>query len=224
MSDANREAILDRIRRALTTPAPSPHFREENGGAAGPLFPLPAPTGPDLRDRFRSEFQAVLGEFHEFESLAAAQDWLRGFLGGLEGGAVLAADEPALRRLATGLDRVAWIRQDGSAANWESLGVGLTTCESLVAESGTIVVSAASSGRAASVLPPIHVVAATMDQLVPDLSEALARLRRKYPERLPSSATFVTGPSRTADIEKILVVGAHGPKRLLLMLLPEGAL
>jgi L-lactate dehydrogenase complex protein LldG len=224
MSDANREAILERIRRALATPAPAPHFLEGGVVPAGPLFPLPAPTGPGLRNRFRSEFEAVLGEFHEFESLAAAQGWLGGFVAGLNEGSVLAADVPALRRLASGLEGVAWISQGGSAGDWESFGVGLTTCESLVAESGTIVVSAASSGRAASVLPPIHIVAATTDQLVPDLSEALARLRRKYAEGLPSSATFVTGPSRTADIEKILVVGAHGPKRLLLMLLPEGAL
>jgi L-lactate dehydrogenase complex protein LldG len=84
-----------------------------------------------------------------------------------------------------------------------------------VAQTGSIFVSTRSAGgRALSVLPPVHLVLARRDQLVPDLPAAFARLRQRHGGRWPSAVTMITGPSRTADIEKILVMGAHGPKRL----------
>ena len=88
--------------------------------------------------------------------------------------------------------------------------LGVTGCECLIAQTGTIVVST----RAISVLPPVHLVIARPDQLVPDLADAFALLRQRYDGRWPAALSFITGPSRTADIEKILVMGAHGPKRL----------
>lgn len=102
----------------------------------------------------------------------------------------------------------------GSAPRPET---GITDCDCLIAQTGSIVVSTRSAnGRAASVLPEIHVVRARRDQIVPDLPAALALLRQRYHDHWPSSISVITGPSRTADIEKILVMGAHGPKRLLL--------
>lgn len=95
--------------------------------------------------------------------------------------------------------------------------IGVTGCDCLIAQTGSIVVSTKSAGgRALSVLPPIHLVQARRDQIVPDLPAALALLRQRYDGHWPSSISVTTGPSRTADIEKILVMGAHGPKRLLL--------
>ena len=77
-----------------------------------------------------------------------------------------------------------------------------------------------SGGRALSVLPPHHVVIATREQLVPDLAAAYERLAAKYAGNYPSFISFITGPSRTGDIERILVLGAHGPKKLTVLLLP----
>jgi len=95
--------------------------------------------------------------------------------------------------------------------------MGITGCDCLIAQTGSIVVSTKSAGgRALSVLPPIHLVAARRDQIVADLPAAMALLRQRYDGHWPSSLSVITGPSRTADIEKILVMGAHGPKRLLL--------
>jgi hypothetical protein len=94
-------------------------------------------------------------------------------------------------------------------------GWSVTRCDCLVAQTGSIVVSTRSAnGRAASVLPPMHLVVARRDQLVADLPAAFALLRQRYGGHWPSAITWITGPSRTADIEKILVIGAHGPKRL----------
>lgn len=97
----------------------------------------------------------------------------------------------------------------------EKCDVGITECEALIAQTGSVLVTSKSSGgRALSVLPPHHVVVARRDQMLPDLTEALALLRRKYGENFPTMISFITGPSRTGDIERILVLGAHGPKRL----------
>ena len=63
-------------------------------------------------------------------------------------------------------------------------------------------------------LPPHHVVLAQRDQLVPDLPAAVDLVKKKYADNYPSMISFITGPSRTGDIERILVLGAHGPKKL----------
>jgi L-lactate utilization protein LutC len=97
--------------------------------------------------------------------------------------------------------------------------VGLTRAEALVARTGSVYLTSTSAGgRQLSVLVPTHVVVATAAQLVPSIGDALATLER---DAQASFATFITGPSRTADIEKILVLGAHGPKRLVVVLIDE---
>jgi L-lactate dehydrogenase complex protein LldG len=97
----------------------------------------------------------------------------------------------------------------------ESCDAALTECEALVAQTGSVLVSAPSAGgRALSVLPPHHVVLARRNQMVPDLTAALHRVQEKFKDRWPSFLSFISGPSRTGDIERILVLGAHGPKKM----------
>jgi L-lactate dehydrogenase complex protein LldG len=103
----------------------------------------------------------------------------------------------------------------------ESCDAALTECEVLVAQTGSVLVSApAAGGRALSVLPPHHVVLARRDQMVPDLGTALQRVREKFQDQFPSFLSFISGPSRTGDIERVLVLGAHGPKKLTILMLP----
>lgn len=98
--------------------------------------------------------------------------------------------------------------------------VGITLCESLIARNGSILVSNGSNaGRRLSIYPHIHIVIAYSSQLVLDLKDAFKKLKEKYPDALPSMISNITGPSRTADIEKTLVLGAHGPKELYVLLL-----
>jgi len=100
--------------------------------------------------------------------------------------------------------------------------VGMTECESLVARLGSIMVSTGQmAGRQIFIYPEIHIVLAYSSQLVGDLKDALVKLRKKYDQRMPSMVTLITGPSRTADIEKTLVMGAHGPKELFVFLLED---
>jgi len=101
----------------------------------------------------------------------------------------------------------------------ESCDVGITECDAMIAQTGSVLVTARSAGgRALSVLPPHHVVLARRDQLIADLPDAFALLKKKYGGNYPSFISFITGPSRTGDIERILVLGAHGPKKLTIFL------
>ena len=77
------------------------------------------------------------------------------------------------------------------------------------------------AGRQIFVHPEIHLVLAYSSQLVGDLKDALLKLKKKYDPKMPSMVTLITGPSRTADIEKTLVMGAHGPKELYVFLLED---
>jgi len=99
---------------------------------------------------------------------------------------------------------------------------GITLCECLLTRTGSIVVSSKQmAGRRLTVYPPTHIVVASTSQLVPDIKEGLAFMHKKYGQNLPSMISVVSGASRTADIEKTLVMGAHGPKELILFLIDD---
>jgi L-lactate dehydrogenase complex protein LldG len=96
----------------------------------------------------------------------------------------------------------------------------ITGCEFLVAHTGSVVVSTSQTkSRRTFAYPPIHLVVAFRNQLLRNLDEVLNLCAKKYDDHLPSQITVITGPSRTADIEKTLVLGAHGPKELIIFYL-----
>jgi L-lactate dehydrogenase complex protein LldG len=185
--NGSREKILNRVRDAMRTPAPQPV-----APSGAPMF---APfTNPE--QRFHEEFRTLKGEIID------SQEKLRGFLASFT---KIATDGSKLVKQAVGA---------GNAGVREA-DLGVTACDCLIAQMGAIVVSPKSAGgRALSVLPPVHLVIAQRDQLLPDLATALVFIRRRYDGQWPSTLSIITGPSRTGDIEKVLVLGAHGPKRL----------
>jgi L-lactate dehydrogenase complex protein LldG len=71
------------------------------------------------------------------------------------------------------------------------------------------------------IFPPIHIVVAFASQILPDINDGLEFIKAKYHDSLPSMISLVTGASRTADIEKTLVLGAHGPKELAVFLVDD---
>jgi L-lactate dehydrogenase complex protein LldG len=106
-----------------------------------------------------------------------------------------------------------------TSTEFQNVKVGITLCEFLVSRLGSIMISSRQlSGRRLNVFPEIHIVVAYTSQLVPDLKDAFAQLKIKYQNVIPSMITVITGPSRTADIEKTLVLGAHGPKEIYVLL------
>jgi L-lactate dehydrogenase complex protein LldG len=107
----------------------------------------------------------------------------------------------------------------GEYGDVKTCDASITSCEYLVARTGTIILSSAQEfGRTTSVYAPIHICIATTDQLVYDVRDGLKMMKDKYGSALPSMISFASGPSRTADIEKTLVVGVHGPKEVYLFL------
>jgi L-lactate dehydrogenase complex protein LldG len=104
-------------------------------------------------------------------------------------------------------------------SDFEGMQAGITGCEFLIARTGSVMVSSASiSGRQMNIYPPVHIVLAHVSQLVNYPEDALIAIQEKYGESIPSTISTITGPSRTADIEKTLVLGAHGPKEFIVFL------
>jgi L-lactate dehydrogenase complex protein LldG len=106
------------------------------------------------------------------------------------------------------------IQPNNLYADIASCEASVTSCENLIARTGSIVLSSVHQGRIPSVYAPVHICVAYTSQLVYDIKDGLTALKEKYRQYLPSLITFATGPSRTADIEKTLVVGVHGPKEV----------
>lgn len=226
----DREAVLGRIREALQTPAPLKHPAERSAGGEPTTAHfrewLP-PVGPSQDEKFAlfaklsESLRSELVVCADLEQAAAAVAAL------CEAGAwktIALHRGGLLDTLAPLLPAgVAQLCVDGGYDKnaLEACDAGLTECELLVAQTGSVcVTSDHSGGRVLSVLPPHHIVVARQGQLVTDLTEAYQSLAAKYRANYPSMISFITGPSRTGDIERILVLGAHGPKRLTILLLP----
>ncbi len=109
-----------------------------------------------------------------------------------------------------------------SQKDFSSIQVGITPCDFLVSRFGSIMVSSGlGSGRRLFVYPEIHIVVAKASQVVLELKDAIIGMRKKYSNNFPSQITTITGPSRTADIEKTLVMGAHGPRSLYVFMIDD---
>jgi L-lactate dehydrogenase complex protein LldG len=224
-----REKIFARIREALTVPAPFPG--QHNGHKPAPS---PTPAG-SVREwlpgigasfdeqlaRFRENAAALKADFHSIQSRDEfASTLVR--LRDAEGWKKIATHAGALTDAACGALDLPVCRTDESydVNELEACDVGITECDALIAQFGSVLVTSRSAGgRALSVLPPHHVVLARRGQLLPDLTAAFDLLRTRYGGNFPSMISFITGPSRTGDIERILVLGAHGPKRLTILFL-----
>lgn len=204
----SKENILKKIRKALSHSTPLP-FPQSEGNQS--VF---QPLEQELEVEFAEQFTKLQGKFiycinqqefaFQLSSLIKKQNWEKIYC--LEDKLIA----PVAGQLADRLIKTDLVNCD----------VSITGCENLVARTGTIVMSSAQiSGRTTSVYAPIHICIAYTNQLVYDLKDALQTAKDKYGNNnLPSLLTFATGPSRTADIEKTLVVGVHGPKEVYLFL------
>lgn len=213
MSDSSRAAILARIRTGLAVgPAPMPPLPDFAASVHPPL------SDDDLVVAFAESFQRAGGEFYYCESIAHLAAQLVAFQQRQQVGAPYVW-EPELQALL----RAAGIAFLGDETRFvEQADLSLTSCEALVARTGSVLVSAASaSGRRLSIYPDQHLVLARPSQVVAEIGDGLAQVQAKYGAHMPSMVSLTTGPSRTADIEKTLVLGAHGPRRIALFLLED---
>lgn len=217
---SSRDTILARIREALSTP--SPHVPAEPRRADAEARQWLPPVGADAdawSQRFAEQAALLKAEFHLVADAAAAHERLRRIATG-QGWRRVATHAGALTRPAAAALAlpVLEVAPGYDVQELEACDAGLTECDALVAQTGSVLLTARSGGgRALSVLPPHHVVLARREQLVADLPAAYALLHERYGSAWPSLLTLITGPSRTGDIERILVLGAHGPKQLTIL-------
>lgn len=205
---SSKEKILKKIREALSNPVPLPFPKSE--GVSSVFQSQPA----DLEILFAEEFTNLLGKFafcinetdakNQIKKLITDKNWKNVY-----------CIETALTNIFKDVSEI----NKSSLANCDA---AITSCNYLIARTGAIVMSSAQqSGRTTSAYAPVHICLAYVDQLVFDTRDALKDLKKKYGNNLPSFITFAAGPSRTADIEKTLVVGVHGPKEVYVFLIDK---
>jgi L-lactate dehydrogenase complex protein LldG len=196
-----KENILKNIRQALVNPTPVP-FPQSEGNSS--VF---IQSAQENEIDFAENFSRISGRFiycadhaeliTQLQQLITAQNWAQ----------VFCRENKLLSLLQEPLKGIL-IKEDLPEAD-----ASITTCEALIARTGSLLMSSAQeSGRTVSVYSPVHICIAYTSQLVYDIRDGLEMLSAKYKDQVPSFITLATGPSRTADIEKTLVVGVHGPK------------
>jgi L-lactate dehydrogenase complex protein LldG len=205
MASSARQNILQRIKQALAKPVPLPFPQSEK---KQPIF---QPPQDELDIVFAEAFIQLQGKFAFCFDEKDMQTQLQQLITEKQWAKIFCKDDE-------------WNGLFSNTINLATCDAAITGCECLVARTGTIVMSAAEqSGRTVSVYAPIHICIAHTNQLVFDIEDALKMLTKKYDDHIPSLITFASGPSRTADIEKTLVTGVHGPKEVYLFLIDSPA-
>jgi L-lactate dehydrogenase complex protein LldG len=213
IADPARDQILRSIRENLATSAPLDTLGAMAHGVPQFAAPVPRPQapGPDLTTRFTTQLEGVGAQWTLVRGEAEASRALRRILADAGARRVAGSDAALVERVLperlTGLSR----------AELFSCDAGVTTAQWGIAETGTVVLeSAAERSRLASLVPPIHVALLSTRCICATLGDALARVSRGS-----HAITFITGPSRTSDIELTLVVGVHGPQTVHVLLLED---
>jgi L-lactate dehydrogenase complex protein LldG len=209
MATTAKENILKKIRQALAQPVPVPFPQSEGNDSVYKA------SKQELEIEFAENFTSLLGKFSfcvneqelvsQLQMLINTRKWKTVF-----------CSEPLLKNSIAALSATL---QENDLNNCD---VSITACEALVARTGSLLLSSVQQhGRTASIYAPVHICIAYTSQLVYDIKDALQLVKEKYPEQLPSLISLATGPSRTADIEKTLVVGVHGPKEVFCFLVDD---
>lgn len=207
MTDRSRmlATIAERLGRKVGDPAPPPPA----------LSAMPAIAADALVTTFQQKLQAIGGHVHHATPTNVGAV-VAALLRQLAATRAFSSDADAIRKVTAATADLQWLGPDAPRAELLACDVGVTTAWLGIAETGTLVLrSDLERSRQASLVPPVHVALLDSRRLVGTLGAALAEL----PRPLPPAVTFVTGPSRTADIELQLVVGVHGPKSLHVVLI-----
>ena len=215
-----RNNILERIRRAHGRSGAAPTEAEllevRAAIARRPLGPLPSAARPvDRVAQFRRECDRLGTTHSEAQHFDDLPREVARYLeaNGLEWRIVMWREFAGLRWGGVG------IQFDDRAADGKDL-TGLTGCFCAIAETGTVLLlGGAATPKATALLPETHIAVVRKSRMVDTMEDALALLREEVGEP-PRATWFVSGPSRTADIEQTMVIGAHGPYRAHVILVP----
>lgn len=210
-STTSKEKILKKIRKALTHKSPQVIGDVDKESEIFTFSEEP------LEIQFAQNFSALNGKFifcenenefvESFDFIAKDNNWKNLF-----------CLEPQLKELLKNGN----INFSDKEEDLLKTDIGLTLCETLIARTGSVMISSKqASGRRLPVYSNFHIVVAYTSQLVLNIKDALKFIREKYNNQLPSMISTISGPSRTADIEKTLVQGAHGPREIFVFLIDD---
>jgi L-lactate dehydrogenase complex protein LldG len=204
-----RAEILEKLRKAASRKTLQPLIQP-----AGPFF---YPEALSLLQTFRKNLEDVNGHVTFVSGITELVNEISGLLTANKWDEIL-CPEGNLRKILKSGGFPFEMKEYLS----EGTEVVISGCEYLVASLGSVLVSSAQAGsRRMFVYPPVHIVVARQSQVVETLETAYSLTIEKYGQQLPSLITVITGPSRTADIEKTLILGAHGPKSLHVIILEQ---
>ncbi len=205
----SREKILKKIRKALI------HKSELDFGAVDFDAEIYTSSEEPPEILFAQRFTALNGKFVFCENEQDFGFTLSALLKENGWESVYCLDEKIKTLLNT-----AKISFSDKESDFVNVNIGVTTCEYLVARTGSVIISSRqAAGRRLPAYSNYHIVVAFTDQLVNSIKDALKEIKNKYGTNMPSLISAITGPSRTADIEKTLVQGAHGPKEIYVLLI-----
>jgi L-lactate dehydrogenase complex protein LldG len=216
----NRDAFLARIREAAASGRRfKVHVRRDLTHEQGR-----ADTNEDVLDRYVREAANAGGRVTRVSSWSAAREEIGKFFRQYEPRSALCWRHPTLDQLQLsevlaehGIEKVdfeslAPLSRESQRTRMLSTDVGITSTTWAVAETGSLLCAhGPMNERLASLVPPVHLAVVERKQIVADLFDAFAKLGERSLDAFPSNATFITGPSKTGDIETKLVTGVHGP-------------
>jgi L-lactate utilization protein LutC len=209
----SREHILHKVRTALG----------RSGGQAHVQPPPPLLSVPDVPmeqrvNSFRNALEMLSGRFLAAQSAAEALEYAEALVNGKR---AVASNARFLREI--GVIEIAGVRTDWLdraelRAACAEADIGITSADYALADTGTLVLlSSPEEARLISLLPPVHLAMVPRTRLLTGLDELLSIMPK--PVERASSMVMITGPSRTADIEQILVRGVHGPGEIHVVLI-----
>lgn len=231
MQGAEQErAFLARVAKALGREQPhsSPPKREEVGPPAfWREFNL---NNNEVLELFKKNLEALSGRVVVAPSAEAAREQVGEWLRELAVTSAVCWDNPELRQVLKigfpGIELVYWEKgfdPNSLIDKAEKAGAGITWVDYAIAYTGSMAVfSQPNQGRSVSLLPPNHIAVFRRKQLVPTMSSVIRDITgRKGTPEMPSAINFITGPSRTSDIEMDLSIGVHGPYKTWVIIIDE---
>ncbi|MGI6227026.1 MAG: LutC/YkgG family protein [Peptococcales bacterium] len=172
---------------------------------------------------FKNNLEALTGRFVLLKTAQEVQEQLKNWLMELNADEILCWDHPELKKIAQpeNLDaKIHYWHKDASREELIKIGnkakVGLTWADFGVAYTGTLALYALpNQGRSVSLLPEVHIAILNRSQIVPTMSTVCQEIKKRHgTNTMPSCINFITGPSRSADIEMDLSIGVHGPYKV----------
>ena len=216
----SREVILQRIRSGLTNAAAA-GFGDVGEPPVPEVWPRTGRAPSELIVQFSEELNLLKGEPIQAPTIDTAQRQLAQLMDTSGWSRIGCLDRPLARELTQQIaaERIDWVSANWTAEQIEKLPAALIMADALLADTGSCVVHCgAAVERLMCYLPPVCIIAARLNQLVEHLPAAWPSIAAAcHAAESRGEIVLITGPSRTADIEKKLILGVHGPKRLIVM-------